>query len=91
MLGKTIFTVTILDILFIVTYRGVIMKNCVLLMTFQAFVMNSVVFGYHGNKGCTRFIDDTSSLEDDSDYQLDGSGSVISHYDVGGIMMINVM
>ena len=54
----------------------------ILLIIFQTAVITSLANGYYGDSGCTGFTYDTSSLEDDSDYQVDASGS--NNYDVGG-------
>ena len=58
------------------------MKLILLLVTFQTAVINSLGYSRHGDNACKRFAYDASSLEDDSDYQVDGSGS--NNYDIGG-------
>lgn len=57
------------------------MKVNILLMIFQAVVIKSLANSYHNDNGC-QFRYDASSLEDDSDYQFDGSGT--DAYDIGG-------
>lgn len=60
-------------------------KLILLLVTFQTAIINSLGYSHHGNNGCKGFAYDASSLEDDSDYQVDGSGS--DNYDVGGTVI----
>ena len=58
------------------------MKLILLLVTLLTAVINSLGYSRYGDNGCKGFINDASSLEDDSDYQVDGSGS--NNYAIGG-------
>ena len=57
------------------------MKLVLLLIVCQTAVLNSFGYSSHGDNGCTGFTYGDSSLEDDSDYQLDASGGD----NIGGI------
>ena len=61
------------------------MKLVILLVIFQTAVTNSLGYSRYGDNGCTGFTYDASSLEDDSDYQVDASGN--GDYDIGGNVM----
>lgn len=70
---------------FIVTLEVCRMKLGVLLMVFQATLTSYLVDSLHGDHDC-QFTYDASSLEDDSDYPLGGSGA---NYDIGGNIVCN--
>ena len=61
------------------------MRVNVLMMILLAAVIKSLAHSHHGDNGCLFSRDDPSSLEDDSDYQLDSSGSEV--YDIGGNLL----